>query len=111
MALEINCRPPGGPMIEMFNYGNKMDIYDQYAKLVLHKQFTLDLSQRKNCGYVSRKQYNNYLYSQDDIYAWYGEFIVSSIITEGVFGDVGYFIVTDTLKDMTRIVRFIQELA
>lgn len=110
VALEINCRPPGGPMVEMFNFGNGIDIYDQYAQLVLHQRFTADLSQRKNCGYVSRKHYNNYLYTQDDIYAWYGEFIVSSVLTEGVFGDVGYFIVTDKVEDMTRVVRFIQEL-
>lgn len=111
VALEVNCRPPGGPMVEMFNYGNQMDVYDQYAQVVLHQEFTADLSQRKNCGYVSRKRYNNYLYTQDDIYAWYGEFIVSSVLVEGVFGDVGYFIVTDKLEDMKRVVRFIQELA
>ena len=111
VALEINCRPPGGPMVEMFNFGNSIDIYDQYAKVVIHQTFTADLSQRKNCAYVSRKSYNNYLHSQDDIYAWYGQFIVSSVLSEGVFGDVGYFIVADDIEDMTRVVRFIQELA
>lgn len=111
VALEVNCRPPGGPMIEMFNYANNLDIYAQYAQVVLNNQFTADLSQRKNCGYVSRKYYNNYLYTQDDIYAWYGEFIVSSVMTEGVFGDFGYFIVTDTLSQMQAVVHFIQELA
>lgn len=111
VAFEVNGGIPPGPMLEMVNFSRGIDSYDYYAQVVLHQALTADLSQPKNCAYVSRKRHIQYLSSQDDIYAWYGEFIVSSVSTEGAFGDVGYFIVTDQLEDMMRVVRFIQERA
>lgn len=111
LAFEVNAGIPPGPMLEMVNFSRGIDSYDYYAQVVLHQTLTADLVQPRNCAYVSRKRHTNYLYSQDDIYAWYGEFIVSSASTEGAFGDVGYFVVTNQLEDMMRVVRFIQERA
>lgn len=108
MGLELNCRPPGGPMVEMFNYANSLDIYDQYAQVVTQNKFTADLSKRTNSGYANRKHHNHYVNSQDDIYARYGEHIISTAYVTGAFGDIGYFINTETVALMDEIVAFIQ---
>lgn len=110
MGLEINCRPPGGPIVEMFNFANSFDIYDLYAQVVTNKGYHIDLSKRTNSGYANRKYHHHYVNSQDDIYARYGEHIVSTVYIEGAFGDIGYFINTASLELMNEIVAYIQEV-
>lgn len=95
-------------MVEMFNYANSLDIYDQYAQVVTQNKFTADLSKRTNSGYANRKHHNHYVNSQDDIYARYGESIIKTVYISGSFGDIGYFINTDTVELMDEIVAFIQ---
>lgn len=110
MGLEINCRPPGGPIIEMFNFANSFDVYDLYAQIVMNSEYTIDLSKRTNTGYANRKYQHQYVNSQDEVYARYGEHIVSTVYVEGAFGDVGYFINADSIELMDEIVAYIQAL-
>jgi biotin carboxylase len=36
VALEVNMRPPGGLTTDMFNYANDIDIYGEWAHVVVH---------------------------------------------------------------------------
>ena len=66
IPLEVNCRPPGGPIIDMMNYSSDIDLYDLYAKMILGLNVSLDKSSKKYfCGYVGR---NDRGYIFDDNY-------------------------------------------
>lgn len=39
IGLEVNMRPPGGLTTDMFNYANDLDIYYEWADVVLHNRF------------------------------------------------------------------------
>ena len=77
--MEINCRPPGGFTMDMFNYANDIDMYAEYANIVTGKPFSAKVTRPYYCGYVSRKRYRNYLHSREDIADRYAEAIVSHI--------------------------------
>lgn len=55
MPLEINARPPGGPILDMMNYSMDGDLYRAYARML--KGEPLDLPERKTwfVGYAGRK--------------------------------------------------------
>ena len=55
--MEINCRPPGGFTMDMFNYANDIDMYAEYANIVTGKPFSAKVTRPYYCGYVSRKRY------------------------------------------------------
>ena len=39
IALEVNCRPPGGLTIDMWNYSNDFDVFKEYANIVKYNHF------------------------------------------------------------------------
>ena len=36
-ALEINCRPPGGPSIDLMNHAHQLSLFEEYAHIVKRK--------------------------------------------------------------------------
>jgi biotin carboxylase len=40
VALEVNMRPPGGLTTDMFNYSNDIDVYREWAHVVVYNRFT-----------------------------------------------------------------------
>jgi hypothetical protein len=42
VALEVNIRPPGGLTTEMFNYANDIDIYAEWAHIIVHNRFAAE---------------------------------------------------------------------
>jgi len=65
--LEINCRPPGGYTMDMFNYANNIDLYNYYAKVVCGKKPVLEYNRPYHALYVSRKAHYKYKYSHEEI--------------------------------------------
>ena len=61
VALEVNMRPPGGLTTDMFNYANDIDIYGEWAHVVVHNHFTSKITRPYHCCYVGRK-FNRDLY-------------------------------------------------
>lgn len=113
MALEINCRPPGGLTIDMWDYADDFDIFDQYAKIVRDNQFTADVQHRYNVVYISRKANRNYAHSLEDIQAHFGDKIILIQSVPGVFaqimGEVGILARTQTMDELRELVGYAQE--
>ena len=40
VALEVNMRPPGGLTVDMWNYANDIDIFNEYANVVVNNRFS-----------------------------------------------------------------------
>ncbi len=108
MALELNCRLPGGNTPEMWNYANDFDIYQEYANVVVDQKFNASIERPYFCCYVSRKSFRNYTYSQEEIQNRYGDKIMSIESIPGIFsqimGDVGFILRTPDRDEMDHII-------
>ena len=113
VALEANVRPPGGLVLDMFNYANDINIYQQYAKLVAHGVFDAHISRKYNCFYLGRKNSIDYRHSLEEILNIFGEYIVQHeeipALMAPAMGDYGMVIRTKKLKEGKKIVNYALE--
>lgn len=112
MALEVNCRPPGGLTIDMWNYANDFDVFREYANIVKDNLFEAEILRPYNVVYISRKANQHYVHSLDDIWANFGDKIISIQSVPGVFakimGENGILARTTTLDEMRELVQYAQ---
>ncbi|MGC9397723.1 MAG: ATP-grasp domain-containing protein [Anaerolineae bacterium] len=76
VALELNMRPPGGLTMDMFNYANDINLYQQWANVVVNNTFTADYTRPYHCAYVGRKWHRNHRLSHDEVLATYADLLV-----------------------------------
>ncbi len=114
-GLEINMRPPGGLTVDMWNYANDIDIYHEYANVVVNNRFNAQVSRPFYCAYISRRWDRPYLYTHDQIMDAFPGYIVAHEPISGVFapalGDYGYLARSPELSDLSEISDFIHQLA
>jgi hypothetical protein len=113
IALEVNMRPPGGLTTDMFNYANNIDIYAEWAHIMVHNRFTAQYSRPYHCCYVGRKYNRNYAHSHTEVVQELGAYLVHHEQISGVFspalGDYGYLIRSPNLNKILAMVHFIHE--
>lgn len=114
IALEVNMRPPGGLTTDMFNFANDIDIYAEWAHIIVHNRFTAQYSRPYHCCYVSRKRNRNYMYSHDQIVQMLGEHLLHHEQISGIFsqalGDYGYLIRSPNLDEIIYFAEMIQKM-
>jgi len=108
VALEMNMRPPGGFTVDMFNFANDIDLYDEWASIIVKKQFNSSHYSRPYfCCYVGRKDKFHYMHSHEDILAKYSKQIVKSGVMPEIFqkvmGAQFYIFRTSNLDELTSI--------
>lgn len=112
VGLEANIRPPGGLTTDMFNFANDLDIYREWANVVINNQFTAVYNRHYHCCYISRKHNKRYQHSHEEILARYPDQIIHHEGISGVFsaalGDYGYLTRSPDLEEIEEIARFIQ---
>lgn len=110
LPLEINCRPPGGLTIDMWNYANDFDVFNEYAHIVKDNQFHTHITNPWNVVYISRKANQNYVNSIDEVCQRFAGNIISVQQVPGVFakimGEHGILARTETIEQMREIVQF-----
>jgi hypothetical protein len=115
VALEVNMRPPGGMTTDMFNYANDIDIYKEWANIIVNNRFTSEYSRKYHCAYIGRKSNRNYAYSHEQIRSNFGPKMVHCEPVSGVFsaalGDYGYLVRSPELPEIQMMAEFIQKLA
>ena len=111
-ALEVNIRPPGGLTTDMFNYANNIDIYKEWAYIIVHNRFTADYSREYHCCYAGRKYNRSYVHSHEEIIKSLGDKLVHHEPINGVFsralGDYGYLFRSPELDEIVEMAGFIQ---
>jgi len=111
VALEVNMRPPGGLTVDMWNFANDIDIFYEYANVVVHNQFSGVVTRPYFCAYVGRRYGRGYLLSHDQVLAAFPKQVVSHQPISGVFaaalGDFGYLIRSPDYKEIEEIATFI----
>ncbi len=75
VALEVNMRPPGGLTMDMFNYANDVNLYQEWANIVAYSYSRVNAARPYHCAYVGRKWTVAHRLSHDDVLRLYGPWI------------------------------------
>ncbi len=113
VPLEVNMRPPGGLTIEMFNYANDIDIYCEYANVVLHNRFEAKVKRPYFCAYVGRRSDFDYKLSVEEVLHAYPKQAVHHEQISGIFsaaiGDYGFILRSPDEEELFTILDAIVE--
>ena len=113
VALEVNMRPPGGLTTDMWNYANEINVYREYANVVVNNRFDAVVTRPYHCAYVGRRNNRVYLHNHAEILATYPKHIVHYEPISGIFasaiGDYGYLVRSPDLEEIARISNWVIE--
>jgi len=84
MPIEINCRPPGGAILDMMNYSVDDDLYRAYAGMIVTGRTAVAAQKKYYCCYIGRK-HKHYAHSHDEILAAFGHCLVEHDLNPPVF--------------------------
>jgi hypothetical protein len=76
MALEVNARPPGGLTIDLWNYQSDVDMYREWANLIVTGHVEVRAARPNYCAYVGRKSRHEYALRSDQIVARFADLVV-----------------------------------
>lgn len=106
-------RPPGGMTTDMWNYANDIDIYNEYANVVVDNRFVAPVNRPYFCAYFSRRNGRVYCHSHEELLSVFSEQIVSHSPISGVFaaalGDYGYLARSPYLEELAEMADWIFE--
>ena len=88
MPIEINCRPPGGAILDMMNYSVDDDLYRVYAGMIAGGRAAVAAPKKYYCSYVGRKK-KHYAHSHDEIIAAFGHCLAEHDLNPPVFQAMG----------------------
>jgi biotin carboxylase len=115
IALEVNMRPPGGMTTDMFNYANDIDIYMEWAYIIVHNRFVENYSRKYHASFIGRKFNRDYAHTHKQILSTFGNTLVHHEQISGIFsaalGDHGYLVRSPDLNEILEMARYIQEPA
>lgn len=113
VALEVNMRPPGGLTPDMWNFANDIDIYNEYANIVVENRFYAEAARPYYCGYFSRRNGRVYCHSHEEILSAFPDQIMAHSAISGVFsaalGDYGYLARSPYLEELAEMSAWIFE--
>ena len=113
VVCEVNMRPPGGMTVDMFNFANDIDIYREWANIIVNNRFEAQYSRPYHCCYIGRKAHKNYCHTNDEIIQKFGEKIVHHEPINSIFsnalGNYGYLVRSPKLEDIFEMAKFIHE--
>jgi biotin carboxylase len=85
VALEVNIRPPGAWMTDAINYSFDIDIYAEWANMVVNDAAGGPYTGKYFTAYASRKDHIAYLHGHADVLAALGDTIVRHNAIEPIF--------------------------
>ncbi|NJO84104.1 MAG: carboxylate--amine ligase [Blastochloris sp.] len=113
VALEVNMRPPGGLSLDMFNYAGDINLYYEWANVVVNNRFTTRYSWPYYACYVGRKTWKSYAHPHDAVLAHCGDHLILHQPMASMFhqsmGDYGYIVRTPEFDEMLACAHYIHE--
>ncbi|HSM25612.1 MAG TPA: ATP-grasp domain-containing protein [Anaerolineaceae bacterium] len=111
IALEVNMRPPGGLTTDMYNYANDIDIYAEYARMIMHNRFDARVTLPHYCGYLGRKHHIRYTLSHAEVLQQFSDILVHhqpmDAVMRDALGDYAYILRSSHLEDILDAERMI----
>lgn len=114
VAMEVNFRAPGYPTLDVMNFANDINIYEEYANVVVNDHVVQQPGRDYFCAYVSAKYYSkSYVHSVDEIRERYGDkvMMVEKIpeILARLMGDHGIIVRSPDRDELGEMIDFIHE--
>ena len=111
IALEVNMRPPGAWITDAINYAYDIDIYAEWANMVVNDHAGGPYKGKYFTAYASRKRHIRYSHDHEAVLAAHGDIILRHQPIEGVFsramGHYAYQMRSTKLDEIKNAVRFI----
>jgi hypothetical protein len=111
VALEMNMRPPGGPMMDVINYANDIDMYREWINVVAFNTFTSETERPYFCAFVGRKTYIPHAHTREDILTNLKEFIIHHEPIPPVFaramGNYAYLVRSPYMEELQKAIDYI----
>jgi hypothetical protein len=108
VALEVNMRPPGGLTMDMFNYANDIDLYQEWANVVTTNTFSTAYSRPYHCAYIGRKHQVSHTLSHAQVLQQYDSLIVHheaiSPVMAPAIGDYAYLLRSPDLEALEQAI-------
>lgn len=115
LALEVNIRPPGGYMTDAINYSYDIDIYGEWANMVVNNSVSGNFKGKYYTAYASRKDHYRYRHSHQDVLAAHADKVVRHNEIEQIFskamGNYAYQLRSKDLQALRAAVAYIHEEA
>lgn len=112
VALEVNMRPPGAWMTDSINFSYDINIYKEWANMVVNNKVGGPYLGKYYTGYASRKRHKNYVHDHNEILQTYSDEIVNFGDIEDIFsramGNSAYQFRSVDFNKVKEIVSFIQ---
>jgi hypothetical protein len=113
LALEINMRPPGAWMTDSINYTHDMDIYHEWASMVMNGTIGGPFNGKYYTAYASRKDHRHYKHDHQAVLKELNGRLLRHSPIESVFsramGNYAYQFRADSLEEIQQIINFIQQ--
>lgn len=115
VALEVNMRPPGGLTMDMFNYANDIDLYQEWANVVTANRFLAKYDRPYHCAYVGRKHHHAHRLVHEDILTRYADYLayhapISPVLAPAI-GEYGYLVRAPDLAELQQVIAEMLALA
>jgi hypothetical protein len=114
IALEINVRPPGGLILDMYNFSSDIDLFDEWARMLTEAEFLPAPYERKyHCTFLGRRDGRSYAHDVGAILETYGDLLVHHERVPPVFspamGDTCFLFRSPNLDKIREIAAFVLE--
>jgi hypothetical protein len=110
MPIEINCRPPGGAILDMMNYSIDDDLYAAYASMIVKGEAAVANEKKYYCCYLGRRD-KNYLHSHSDILAAFNHCLIDYSENPPIFqkamGKYRYILRSASESEILRMADFV----
>jgi hypothetical protein len=115
VALEVNMRPPGGLTTDMWDFANDINIYYEYANIVVNNRFSRPVTHPYFVTYIGRRNNKAYRHNHQEVMTAFPGKIVHHEPISGIFasaiGDYGYLARSIDLAEVTEIAEWVLEKA
>ncbi|MBN2005274.1 MAG: ATP-grasp domain-containing protein [Anaerolineae bacterium] len=108
VALELNMRPPGGLTMDMFNYANDADLYQEWANVVAFNKISTTYTRPYHCAYVGRKAALKHRLSHGEVLSRSGSLLVHhetiAPVLAPAIGDYAYLLRSPDLPTLQSVI-------
>ena len=108
IAIEYNNRPAGAFTIDLYNFTHSIDLYRGYADIVNGEPFPQPQVEAQYGLVTSRRSTSNYVYSEEELRAKYGDKLKAVKIMPKAFadlqGDVHYILTTPSRSEIDQMI-------
>ena len=112
IPIEINCRPPGGAILDMMNYSVDDDLYAAYARMIARDETSVAAEKKYYCCYLGRRD-RAYVHSHADILANWDhelvEYAENPPLYREAMGRYRYILRSTSESDILRMAEYILE--